>query len=193
MAWKIRERRPRSRALSCSVSYAGMSRIRFDGFAFASQPLRTPQRNWHRRNKARIRMQASVCQMKQGVRRLLCVGRMQSHVVCCCPARRSGPARRKLFWPPAPDRLTKTQSWWALFCRPSGARCAGRGGGAANHTVAAELPATSGRLGVAAEVIERALTGRIMIISVGEVRDCRTPLPFIPGTPFFPGAVRRHG
>ena len=65
MAWKIRERRPRSCALSCSVSYAGMSRIRFDGFAFASQPLRTPQRNWHSSNNALSRLQAKRPQIVQ--------------------------------------------------------------------------------------------------------------------------------
>lgn len=114
------------------------------------------------------------------------------------------------IWASAPEKVLATRAGWAdQNPKLAGAvlravwRAARWLGTAENHTVAAELLAAPGRLGVAAEVIERALTGRLVITPAGEERHSPNFITFHAGAANFPwrsqaawiGAAltRRHG
>lgn len=116
----------------------------------------------------------------------------------------------KAIWASAPEKVLATRAGWAdQNPALAGAvlravwRAARWLGAAENHTVAAELLAGPGRLGVAAEVIERALTGRLVITPAGDERLTPDFISFHGGAATFPwrsqaawiGAAlaRRHG
>lgn len=114
------------------------------------------------------------------------------------------------IWASAPEKVLATRAGWAdenpkragavLRAIWRAARWLGTG---ENHTIAAELLATFGGLGVAAETIERALTGRLVIDALGTERPVPDFIKFHAGAANFPwrsqaawiGAAlaRRHG
>lgn len=116
----------------------------------------------------------------------------------------------KAIWASAPEKVLASRAGWAdENPNLAGAmlravwRAARWLGVAENHTVAAELLAAPGRLGVAPEVIERALTGRLVIDPDGNERHTPSFITFHSGAANFPwrsqaawiGAAlaRRHG
>ncbi len=114
------------------------------------------------------------------------------------------------IWAFAPEKVLATRRGWAEAEPALAGRLmravwrAGRWlGQAANASVASELLAVPGRLAVPAEVIERALTGRVLISARGEERRSPGLITFHAGAANFPwrsqaawiGArlARRHG
>lgn len=97
------------------------------------------------------------------------------------------------IWAAAPEKVLATRAGWAE-AEPDLAgrlvRALWRAGrwleDAANLSVASELLAAPGRLGVAPELIERSLTGRLLILPTGEERRSPGFLRFHQGAAGFP-------
>ena len=114
------------------------------------------------------------------------------------------------IWAAAPEKVLAVREGWA-DAQPELAgrlvRSVWRAGRwlaqAENRSVAGEILAAPGRLGVSAEIIERSLTGRLVISAAGEERDVPGFLRFHDGAAGFPwrsqaawiGArlAKRHG
>ena len=97
------------------------------------------------------------------------------------------------IWAAAPEKVLATRTGWAEAEPDLAGRLmravwrAGRWlGQPANHSVASELLAAPGRLAVAPEVIERALTGRLLISRNGEERQVPGFIEFHAGAANFP-------
>lgn len=97
------------------------------------------------------------------------------------------------IWQAAPEKVLAARSGWAeAEPRQAGGlmRALWRAGQwlgqPENHSVASELLAAPGRLAVSAEVIERVLTGRLLISQAGEERKVQRFLEFHAGAANFP-------
>jgi NitT/TauT family transport system ATP-binding protein len=97
------------------------------------------------------------------------------------------------IWAAAPEKVLAAQAGWAeanpdLAGRLLRAlwRAARWLGQPANHSVAADLLAAPGRLAVASEVIERVLTGRLVISATGTERHVPGFIEFHAGAANFP-------
>jgi ABC-type nitrate/sulfonate/bicarbonate transport system substrate-binding protein len=97
------------------------------------------------------------------------------------------------IWAAAPEKVLAVRSGWAEAEPDLAGRLiravwrAGRWlGQAANLSVASEILAAPGRLGVSAEVIERSLTGRLVIAPDGQERTVPGFLRFHDGAAGFP-------
>ncbi|MES2916539.1 MAG: CmpA/NrtA family ABC transporter substrate-binding protein [Pseudomonadota bacterium] len=97
------------------------------------------------------------------------------------------------IWAAAPEKVLATRAGWAEVEPDLAGRLiraiwrAGRWlGQAANLSVASEILAAPGRLGVSAEVIERSLTGRLVISPDGQERRIPGFLRFHDGAAGFP-------
>lgn len=97
------------------------------------------------------------------------------------------------IWASAPEKVLATRAGWAEAEPRMAGRLlralwrAGRWlGDAGNHMVASELLARSGRLAVQPEVIERALTGRMVISADGAERVTQGLIRFHGGAAGFP-------
>jgi NitT/TauT family transport system ATP-binding protein len=114
------------------------------------------------------------------------------------------------IWASAPEKVLATRAGWAEAEPRMAGRLlralwrAGRWlGDAGNHMVASELLTASGRLAVPSEVIERALSGRLVISADGAERITKGLIRFHGGAAGFPwrsqaawigvALARRHG
>lgn len=104
------------------------------------------------------------------------------------------------IWAAAPEKVLGVRAGWAT-AEPDLAgrllrsvwragRWLGQGG---NHMMAAEVLTAPGRLAVPPDLVERALTGQMVISTQGEERHTPGLSNFSPGPPRFHGAVRRRG
>ncbi|MGB8815425.1 MAG: CmpA/NrtA family ABC transporter substrate-binding protein [Paracoccaceae bacterium] len=97
------------------------------------------------------------------------------------------------IWAAAPEKVLASRTGWAEAEPALAGRLlravwrAGRWLGAAeNHMMAAELLAAQGRLAVSPDLIERALTGRMVISHAGEERQILRFIDFFSGAATFP-------